>query len=117
MAKRGQLNSVEKYFIEGNVDELEVEEIAKALDRTVFLVQKYIDTLPRAVSPEQPATPPEEPKTESPLYQLMGRKKRNEQYVATVMTPAASEYADNTRPQRLAQNKKIQTAIHKPKGD
>ena len=43
----------------------------------------------------------------------MGRKKRGDEKVATVMTRAASEMADDTRPKRVL-NKKLQKSIHKP---
>jgi hypothetical protein len=45
----------------------------------------------------------------------MGRHKRGDAHVATIMTKAASEMSDATRPARLT-SKKLQAAIHKPKG-
>jgi len=121
MVKKGRLNEVEKFFIVNNKEEMSVEMLAEKLDRTVELVQKCLDTIPKkkksnVVVEEQPveADPPKKP--ESPIFKLMGRHERNGQKVATVMTRAASEYADSTRPQRLEQKQSLKNAIHKPKG-
>ena len=113
MAKRGQLTKVEKHYIEGNVN-LPIEDLAKDLDRTVNIIQKYINTLD--LPKETPKPKITQVKKQDPkMLALMGRKKRGDENVATVMTPAASELADATRHQRLG-GKKIQEAIHKPRG-
>jgi len=112
MAKRGALSKVEKFYIEGNRS-LPAEDIATELDRTTNAVQKYLDTLP-AETEGQPPAPNAGKKSETRFLQNMGRHERNGQKVATVMTKNASEEADRTRPQRVA-NKKLQEAIHKPR--
>lgn len=113
MAKRGILNKTEKYYISSNRN-LSVEELATTLNRSVKSVTQYISELDNGVVESQPEPPPPQNK-ESKMFNLMGRKKRGEEHVATVMTPAASELADATRPQRT-RNEKLQSAIHKPKG-
>ena len=113
MVKRGSLNKVEKFSIEGH-SELPIEDIAAELDRSVNIVKKYLDTLPEE-KPTQPATPVKPKKNETRFLQNMGRYERAGEKVATVMTGNASEEADRTRPSRIA-NKKIQESIHKPRG-
>lgn len=110
--KRGRLSKVEKYYIEGNTN-LPITELAEALDRGEDIVQKHINSIK---PPTQSTTQPKEnvDEDEPKFFKLMGRKKRGEQNVATVMTPAASEHADSTRSQRVM-NKKLQQAIHKPR--
>lgn len=114
MAKRGALSKVEKYYIEGNVD-LPVEEIAAELDRTVNSVQKHMDTVSGAKPKAEPAKTKTKKAKETQMMKVMGRHERNGQKVATVMTKAASELSDAQRPKRVM-NKKIQDAIHKPRG-
>lgn len=111
MAKRGALSKVEKFYIEGNRN-LAAEDIATELDRTTNAVQKYLDTLPEQTEAEE--AQPQPRNAETRFLNQMGRHERNGQKVATVMTKGASEEADRTRPQRLA-NKKLQGAIHKPR--
>jgi len=113
MVKRGKLNRVELYYIEGNSN-LTVEEIAKELDRSVPLVKKALENIGviEAAPVEEPV---ENKKPESAMAKAMGRHERNGQPVCAVMTKAASELADATRPARMV-NKKIQEAIHKPRG-
>jgi hypothetical protein len=114
MVKRGALSKVEKFYIEGNRD-LEVEAIASELDRSVNVVQKHLDTLPKAKAKPTKATKKAKATKDTQFQQAMGRHERAGQKVATVMTRSASELADESRPQRIA-NKKIQEAIHKPRG-
>lgn len=111
MAKRGALSKVEKFFIEGHTD-LPVEEVAAELDRTVNSVQKHLDSINTNSKPKK-KTKKESKDTQ--FQTLMGRHERQGQKVATVMTRSASELADDQRPKRLV-NKKIQEAIHKPRG-
>lgn len=112
MVKKGRLTKAEKYYIEGNTN-LPVEDIAKDLDRSVPVIEKHLAQLD--LPKEEPAPAKPEKKEDPKILQLMGRKERAGQHVATVMTPAASELADETRPNRIV-NKKIQAAIHKPRG-
>lgn len=115
MVKGGTLTKSEKFYIQQNPDNLTIHELAKELDRTPRYIAKYY------INPEEKKnTEPEKPKDiankESPMFTLMGRHKRGKQNVATVMTKAASELADSTRPERIKMKKETQAAIHKPKG-
>ena len=110
MAKRGALSKVEKFYIEGHRN-LSIDDIATELDRTVNAVQKHLNTLPEQTEEDVKA---EAKKAETRFLQNMGRHERAGEKVATVMTKNASEEADRTRPQRVA-NKKLQEAIHKPR--
>ena len=114
MAKGGKLTDAERFYIEQNPDNLTIKEMADKLDRSLPLVGKYYRVVEENKAQEPPKTA-EEVKNESQMFKLMGRKVRNNQHVATVMTPAASELADAQRPQRLS-SKKLNSAIHKPKG-
>jgi len=111
MAKRGKLSKIELYYIEGNTN-LPAEDIAQELDRSVELIQKKLDEFtPPSTKTVTSAKNDNEPQ----MFKVMGRHERNGQKVATVMTEAASALADSSRPNRT-QNKKIQAAIHKPRG-
>ena len=113
MTKKGVLTKYEKFYIEQNPDNLTIHELAKELDRNPNTVGKYVT---KKVQTEVTTEPEPPPKPESPMFQLMGRHKRNKQNVATVMTKAASELADATRPERLKNKNKMENAIHRPKG-
>lgn len=110
--KKGRLSKAELYYIEGNSDR-PAEEIAKDLDRNIELVKKYMVEKPK--DSEKTKKTKKVKKNEPEILTRMGRHERNGENVATVMTQAASEYADACRPQRIA-NKKMNEAIHKPKG-
>ena len=113
MVKQGKLSKQEVFYIEQNPDKRTICELAKELDRSPKMVVKhYTETAEAVVEATAEAT---EAKPESPMFGLMGRKERNGQKVATIMTKAASEMADATRPNRIV-NKKLMAAIHKPKG-
>lgn len=114
MVKTGKLTDAEKFYIEQNPDHLTIKEMADKLDRSLPLVGKHYKEAEANKVPDPPKTA-EEVKNESRMFKLMGRKERKGQHVATVMTPAASELADAQRPQRLS-SKKLNSAIHKPKG-
>ena len=115
MVKRGKLSNVEKFYIEGN-SEASVEDIAKELDRSVNVVQKHLDSkgVPTKTVETEVVEESTKPK-ETRFLQQMGRHERAGQKVATVMTGAASEIADENRHIHTA-NKKIQEAIHRPRG-
>ena len=118
MVKKGSLTKQEVFYIEQNPEKKTIHELAKELDRSPKLVAKhYVQPVMTPIE-ESVATPTATTTTthaESPMFQLMGRKQRSGKNVATVMTKAASELADATRPSRIA-NKKMQSAIHKPMG-
>lgn len=126
MGKRGRLTEIEWFFIKHNLDGLTVEEIAEKLDRTIPTVEKAIDTIREAnkeiaeevsesKAESQPKPQPEitTAKKNGPVLNLMGRHTVNDVKVATVMTQAASELADSTRP-TSSQSQKLKNAIHKP---
>lgn len=118
MTKRGVLSKVEKFYIKYHRDDVSIEDMAKELDRTPDIVTKYVKSLPKSLKPkkEEAEVVKFDRREESQMFKLMGRKKRNDQYVATVMTEAASELADATRPSRTKLSGKIASAIHQPKG-
>lgn len=111
MAKRGALSKVEKYYIEGNAD-VPVAELAEALDRSENIIQKHLDTI-QPKTEKKKATKKPKKERESQMFKVMGRHERQGEKVATVMTKAASELADATRPKRLM-TKKMLESIHKP---
>jgi len=115
MVKRGALSKVEKFFIEGNAN-LPVEDVAAELDRSVNIVQKHLDTIKTKPAKKKSTKKKAKKQPKDTQFQmLMGRKERQGEKVATVMTRSASELADDQRPKRLV-NKKLQKAIHKPRG-
>lgn len=114
MAKSGKLSAAEQYYIETNPHGKTVHELAAELDRSPKTVAKYYET--KAVIEVTPEQKAEIANPESPMFKLMGRHIRGDKHVATVMTQAASELADATRPARLTEKGKLKDAIHKPKG-
>ena len=114
MVKRGPLNKVEKYFIEGNTD-LPVEDLAAELDRSEAMIKKHLSTVTTVEEPQPAQSPPPKREKQSQFFKQMGRHRRNGKGkpVATVMTKAASELADAQRKKRKL-NKKLESAIHKP---
>ena len=106
MAKAAPLTKTEIFYIQENPENKTIHELAEELNRSPKVVAKHF------VEKKEP----EPVREESALLKLMGRHKRNDKNVATVMTKAASELADNTRPNRLV-NKKLSSAIHRPMGE
>lgn len=116
MFKVGKLSKVELYYIEGNLD-LTAEEISRELNRSPELIQKKMDEFKKTEKKETKTQTKAKDDDKTPhMLKMMGRHKRGDEHVATIMTKNASEYADATRSKRLA-NKKIQDAIHKPYGE
>jgi hypothetical protein len=111
--KKGQLTKYEKFYIQENPDNLTIHELAKELDRTPTIVGKYFMKQQQQTEDTQEPEP-QTKKPEAEMFKLMGRHKRNNQNVATVMTKSASELADATRPERIATKNKLSSAIHKP---
>ena len=111
MAKSGNLTKQEKFYIQQNPDSLTIHQLAKQLDRSPETVAKHYNQPTKPTDTTKEAVEKESKKTQ--MFELMGRHKRGGQNVATVMTPAASELADATRPERI-KNQKIQKAIHRP---
>jgi predicted transcriptional regulator len=102
--KTGKLNKVEKFYIENNTDK-NAAEIAQDLNRTEASVKKHIKSSKDTghvseVTPES-----------NDVGNLMGHK---EGRGVTVMTPAASELADDTRGSRVSSDRH-NNAIHKIK--
>ena len=100
--KTGKLTKVEKFYIDNNTDKT-VEEIAKDLNRTENAVNKYIS---ESTDTGHVDTARDEKST---VGELMGHK---EDRGVTIMTPAASELADETRPTRVQNTTRYSDAIH-----
>jgi septum formation inhibitor MinC len=112
--KKGKLTKEEIFYIEQNPENLSIKELSQSMDRKIDMVARHYKEQEPVLSSEPPShTQPIN--IDSSILQLMGRHKRKDQYVATVMTQAASELADNTRPDRI-KSPKLMSAIHKPKG-
>ena len=90
--KRGKLNKVELFYIDNNADK-SVADLAKDLNRSEASIKKHTQVQD----------------DKSNIGQLMGHK---EDRGVTIMTPAASEVADETRASRIGMSKKHQDAIH-----
>lgn len=116
MTKSGKLSAADLFYVKRNPDNKTIHELAAELDRSPQTIAKYYELEKETVNTAAPATTTATERPESPMFQLMGRHKRNDKNVATVMTKAASELADATRPNRLKEKNKLAGAIHKPKG-
>jgi predicted transcriptional regulator len=99
--KTGKLNKVEKFYIENNEDK-EVDEIAKDLNRTEASVKRHIEK-------SRMGHVDEVQDKKSDISELFGHK---EDRGVTIMTPAASEIADETRSKRINVSSKHKNAIH-----
>ena len=97
--KKGPLSNEEKQFVTDNASQFDsIEDLADKMDRSVGLLQKFVDTLT--------------PKGEdiSPLF--AGNKERG----VTVMTEAASIASDKNKEERAATNPdRFKQFIHKIK--
>jgi len=98
--KKGKLSKVELFYIDNNADK-SVADLAKDLNRTESSIEKHIHADTGHLDNVQD--------DKSNIGDLMGHK---EDRGVTVMTPAASELADETRTSRIGISKKHQDAIH-----
>jgi hypothetical protein len=118
MPKR--LTKAELHWIETNPENLSVEDLAKELGFHKNIIQKYmkIKTIPKAEPKLVPEVRKSIPIDENADIRL-GRRVRNGEVVATIMTPGASEVGDLAREKRGAPNLRdsLKNAIHKPKGN
>ena len=98
--KKGKLSKVELFYIDNNADKSDAD-LAKDLNRTESSGEKHIHADTGNLDNVQD--------DKSNIGDLMGHK---EDRGVTVMTPAASEVADQTRASRIGISKKHQDAIH-----
>lgn len=107
--KVGPLNKAEIYYIEQNPENKTPEELAIELKRGIQVVRKCIEEYGKKTKPMSVTTT-----KKMPIDDLMLKKERNGQIVATVMSQAASEYIDSQRPK--LKSKKLNNSMHNPKG-
>jgi hypothetical protein len=114
MLKKGALSTAEKFYIESHKS-LEIEQIAKAINRSSDSVSKYLTKLKKAIKTEE--TSPqisEEPKRpvlkKGKTSEMMARHKG-----AVVMTPNASELGDRSIRDKSGRN--MDHVIFKPLGN
>ena len=99
--KTGKITKVEQFYLDNNSG-LDPSDLAKDLNRSVAFVKKHTkkaDTGHVDTIQEEKAN----------ISELFGHK---EGRGVTVMTPAASEVADETRDGRVNQTHRHQNAIH-----
>ena len=101
MTKKGPLSKAEKFYIENNPD-MTVDDIASDLNRSTYVVGKYMAKIASDKSDTQNVS------------DLMARK---EDKGVTIMTPSASQVSDETRPSRIATEPNRQDAIYIIKKD
>lgn len=93
--KTGKLTKIEKFYIDNNLD-MSVSDLAKDLNRTETIVEKH---RPSSDTPQGHITKANHyPKTKT-VNDLMGHK---ESRGVTIMSPEASQIADETRAKRLS---------------
>jgi IS30 family transposase len=107
--KTGRLTKVEKFYIENNTDK-SAEDIAKDLNRSESIVTKHLNSSRDTGHIDSV----KDKDSDTTIGDLMGHK---ESRGVTVMTPAASELADATRPSRLKNASRYDDAIHIIKQD
>lgn len=97
--KTGQLTKVEKFYIDNNLDKT-VDEIATDLNRSNSIVDKYLSSTDKEADKK-----PEDTEIQS----LFARK---EDRGVTMMTPNASQVADETRSSRIVSEPSRHNAIY-----
>ncbi len=102
--KTGRLTKVEKFYIENNTDK-SAEDIAKDLNRSKSTVTKYLDDSRDTGHVDSV----KDPDSNHTVGDLMGHK---EDRGVTIMTPEASEVADNTRHKRVNVPERNANSIH-----
>jgi hypothetical protein len=88
MAKKGPMSSVEKFYIDGHIND-SPESLAKELDRTVNFVEKYIKSI---INSRPTITETKSTEKSSINKDQFARRKGT-----VVMTEAASEISDDVR--------------------
>ena len=106
MNKTGPLGEVEKYYIENHIDKMEIEDLAKKMNRSLASVKKYAEKL----SKQKPKAKEEPKKKDGPATNLFASNKGS-----TVMTEAASQYGDETRKFVSRESKRAKTCTIKIK--
>jgi hypothetical protein len=101
-SRKSALTKAEKFYIDHHSD-LTDKELADTFMSTIKAVQDYRQDKSSEV------------KTPKYMEQIMGRKTRNNKPVAAIMTPAASEFADEIK-DNGRKSKDNSSFIHKPKG-
>lgn len=120
MAKR--LSNAELYYLAQNPDGKTAKELAKELGFHENVIKKYL-TPPKTevVEYDEEIELPKPKVKQIPLGEnadeMMGKKVRNGQVVGTVMTPGASQVADDMRKKKgnVSLKDSLRSAIHKPK--
>jgi len=107
MVKRGVLSDLEKFYIEKNPDKLNMEAMAKKLDRTEKQIETYWNEM---------RSKKVNPKSFTRQVAERGTHKRGGKPTSHVMTPMQSEQADEFR-KKTKFPSKVSDAIHKPYGD
>ena len=124
MAKRGQISKAEMFYIESHARTLDVNTLAKDLDRTEGQIQRVLDTLDLTEQPveEEPARPgikefeetTQARKFRIPTGDMFARRfGKDGKSRATIMTPAASQLSDGRRKKTPPGDTRH---IHKPMG-
>ena len=108
--KSGALSKVELFYIEGNRGDKTPEEIADDLGRSIPLIEKTVAELPELVA---------EPPKMATAGDMMGRTTvgGSEDYGVSIMTPGASEHADEHRKNRAVLSPKAKKSIFVPNPD
>lgn len=111
------------FYIRQNPNKLSSEELAEETGLTVVVVERILEDQKVLLEKEQKKIDSEKKKKrdkEDNIYtQALGRKKRNNEYVATVMTQVAAEIADKSRESNISKANKSKKNdarfIHNPK--
>jgi predicted transcriptional regulator len=108
MNKTGPLGEVEKYYIQNHVEEMEIEDLAKKMNRSLASVKKYVEKLNKQKLKLKPKE--EDKNKEGPATNLFASNKGS-----TVMTEAASQYGDEARKFVNRESKRAKTCTIKIK--
>lgn len=102
--KKKKLNKAEEFYVKNNPDSKSVEELAKELNTVIEVVQPFY------TAPVKP------PKQETLVNKLMGKKVRNNEVVATVLTEGAEQLSEDAKKARKGLPNDNKAFIHKPMG-
>lgn len=111
MTKKGPLGTAEKFYVQNRFKSDSIEDLCRDLDRPKGLLEKFIDKCKKdeakvaevaAETGKKPGQAPEPSDDEHSTFAMINRKSG-----ATIMTPGASELADDINKANRARNSKV----------
>lgn len=118
-----KMTDIEIFYIKNNPDNLSDKELAKKVGRSVtavkrILAEKKVEPVVQASEPEPEPVVPNKPR--GLAQKAMGHLRKNGHSLATVMTEAASQIADESRKSgkhKKSFNEQFKDCVYRPYSD